>query len=167
MAVTQMKQKELTGRHVLIMLVTFFGILIAVNVYFTVMAVSSFRGEDVKGSYRQGLEYNQTIAAREQQKALGWTVKANLLSDIQSDKTLIVQFKDSNDISINGLTIEGALRHPTDLQQDKAVTFEPKNDGRYEIDLSGLNGQWQLRATATNGEDTFLFEHTIITEITE
>lgn len=164
MATVDMKQRELTGKHVLIMLVAFFGILIAVNIYFAYAAVTSFRGEDVKGSYRQGLEYNQTIAARAEQKALGWTVKANLLTEDDNENALLVLFNDASENPINGLSIEGILRHPTDLQQDKPITFLPLGYGRYEAAINDVSGQWKLRARAKKGEESFLFEHDIIVE---
>ncbi len=164
MATVDMKKKELTGKHVLLMLVAFFGILIAVNIYFAFAAVTSFRGEDVKGSYRQGLEYNQTIAARAEQKTLGWTVKANLLSEGENENVLLVLFNDENENPIDGLSIEGILRHPTDLEQDKSIMFQPRGNGRYKAVFNDISGQWKLRATAQKSEDSFLFEHDIIVE---
>ena len=67
------KQRELTGKHVLLMLVAFFGVIIVTNVIFINAAVTSFRGEDVKGSYRQGLEYNETLETRKSEGQLGWS----------------------------------------------------------------------------------------------
>ncbi len=164
MSETMSKQKELTGRHVLMMLLAFFGILIAVNIYFAVVAVQTFRGEDVKRSYRQGLEYNQTISAREVQSHLGWTVKANLVSETGDEKTIVVQFTDADQTTLDGLDVEGVLRHPTDLGEDKAILFLPRGNGRYSVEVDGLIGQWKLRATATKGDDTFVFEHEITTQ---
>ena len=153
------KQKGLTGRHVLLMIVGFFAVIIAVNAYFITAAVTSFRGEDVKGSYRQGLEYNETIAAREQQNALGWSFSANVMTDTSNAQHILILGKDKNGHVLEGLTFEGVLRHPTDLKQDRSITLRSIGKGKYKAALDGLSGSWQLRATAHDGENVFRFEH--------
>lgn len=157
------KQKELTGRHVLLMVVGFFVVIIAVNAYFITAAVTSFSGEDVKGSYRQGLEYNETIAARNIQNTLGWKVSANILEDFTGDangpKYIIILAKDKDGRVLEGLSFNSVLRHPTDLKQDRAFTLRPLGNGKYKASLEGLSGSWQLRATADDGKNSFRFEH--------
>ena len=123
MTTQERPQRELTGRHVLFMVVAFFVVIIAVNTYFITAAVTSFRGEDVKGSYRQGLEYNQTIAARELQYSLGWTITANVTKDA-GEAYIIVSAVDENGRVLRGLNFDSFLRHPTDLKQDKDIIVE-------------------------------------------
>lgn len=159
MTTSEKKPKELTGRHVLMMVVAFFAIIVVVNIYFITAAVTSFRGEDVKGSYRQGLEYNQTLAARSEQNALGWKVSANVIADTKDDEHIIISAVDKQGRSLQNLTFESVLRHPTDLKQDRDVTLKPLGNGRYKASLEGLSGSWQLRATAYDGETAFRFEH--------
>ena len=65
--------KTLTGRHVLLMFVSGFGIIIAVNAALAVNAVRTFPGLEVPNSYIA----SQTFQARlEAQQALGWTADA-------------------------------------------------------------------------------------------
>ena len=159
MAAQNKKPRELTGWHVLIMLIVFFGIIIAVNIYFITAAVSSFRGEDVKGSYRQGLEYNETIAQRETQSELGWNISANVTSQADGSAYIIIAALDKNSLPLNGLAFEAVLRHPTDLKEDRPIALIPMGEGKYKSALDMNEGSWQLRATAQSGEQAFRFQH--------
>ena len=153
------KQKGLTGHHVLLMVIAFFAVIISVNAYFITAAVTSFRGEDVKGSYRQGLEYNETIAARDLQNALGWNITANVTKDVSSAQYILILAKDKSGQILEGLNFESVLRHPTDLNQDRPITLRPMGNGKYKAALDDLSGSWQLRAIADDGENIFRFEY--------
>ncbi len=147
-------KKELTGRHVLYMLLAFFGVMLAVNIYFTVAAVKSFRGEDVPRSYRQGLEYNQTLAARAVQNDMDWSVRAN-----QIDDRIVLLFQDNDGQAITQLSVEAKLRHPVDTARDLPVKFSPNAEGRYEATNIPLGGKWLLVGTASNSAQKFKFEY--------
>jgi len=148
-------QKELTGRHVLLMLLAFFGVMLAVNIYFTVAAVKTFRGEDVPRSYRQGLEYNQTIAARSLQNDMGWSVRVN-----HNDSDIILMFQDKTGHPINNLNIEAKLRHPVDTDQDRNIDFSSKLGGRYIArQTEKIDGRWSLVGTAQTETEIFKFEY--------
>jgi len=148
-------ERELTGRHVLFILLAFFGIMLAVNVYFTVAAVKTFRGEDVPRSYRQGLEYNETIAARGLQNEIGWTVRVN-----HTDTDIILLFQDDTGRALNDLTIQAKLRHPVDTDQDRIVEFSSKGGGRYAAhQIETINGRWSLMGRAQTKTESFKFEY--------
>jgi len=150
----QATKKELTGWHVLGILVAFFGIMLAVNVYFTVMAVKTFSGEDVPRSYRQGLEYNHTLQIRAAQKALGWEALVNTIAD-----KIIVDLRDKDGQVLHDISLTGKLRHPATLSNDQVLNFERQEDGTYQASIFGLMGQWKLEALATTEEGDFRFEY--------
>lgn len=156
---TQAKQKELTGRHVLLMLLAFFGVMLAVNAYFTVAAVKTFRGEDVKRSYRQGLDYNQTLQERAQQSELGWAIAANtnVLADDRVE--ILLSFNNENNRGIGNLEITGLLSHRVDSRFDKDITFQAIGGGRYKAVVDGLEGPYVLKAVANKDNEAFRFEH--------
>ena len=147
-------ERKLTGRHVLLMLLAFFGVMLAVNAYFVVMAVTSFRGEDVPRSYRQGLEYNQTLTARGLQNELGWTAQVN-----KTEAQIILAFHDAEGRPLNHLNIEAKLRHPVDTARDLPLTFIQDSKGRYAADIKALNGRWLLVAKAQTDQQDFKFEY--------
>ncbi|GLQ21633.1 FixH family protein [Algimonas porphyrae] len=147
---------RLTGRHVLLLMVGFFGIIIATSIVFTTLAVTSFRGEDVERSYRQGLDYNTTLSDRAVQSELGWGAAVNVSGEVDN-RTLVVQLSDSGGAVITGTTFTGGLRHPVDSTLDHRIDLETHGDGIARADISGLLGQWTLEVSAVNGEDRFEF----------
>lgn len=152
------KTRELKGRHILMMLIAFFGVTVGVNTIFITKAVSSFTGEDVKKSYRQGLNYNETIQSRSQQADLNWTVKSNLIETSSERQRIIVRITDRNDRPVIGLTIDAMLKRPTDLAKDVPTIFTERGDGIYQAELELFSGQWVLKATATSQGQNFRFE---------
>ncbi|WP_371395701.1 FixH family protein [Fretibacter rubidus] len=155
------KEKQLTGKHVLMMVVGFFALIVGVNAVFIVKAVESFSGEDVKQSYRQGLEYNKTLAARAAQADLGWRVAANIVLVDSRSHELIIQLEDKDAAPLNDLSFTAKLRNPIDLSKDHEINFRGYGQGRYKAQIDGLSGQWQLQATAMRGENSFRFEHDV------
>jgi nitrogen fixation protein FixH len=149
----------LTGRHVLIMLLAFFGVMLAVNIYFTVVAVKSFPGEDVPRSYRQGLEYNKTLAARAEQEQSGWTARVNAIQTADKQPQLVLEFKDKDDRSIPGLNIMAKLRHPVATTFDRQLTFIDAGDGRYIANSEPFTGHWTLEAQAQQEDFVFTVRH--------
>ena len=73
--------RELTGKHVLICFVAFFGIVFAVNAVMVKAAMSTFGGVQTTSSYKAGLMFGQDVAQAEQQDALHWRVSGKLARD--------------------------------------------------------------------------------------
>jgi nitrogen fixation protein FixH len=140
----------LRGYHVLLLLLTFFGAVIAVDVGFAVIAVRSFPGEDVRRSYLQGLNYNDTLADRRAQAALGWRATA-VLSGAPGEALLLVGLSDKDGAPLSSPTVTGDLRRPADARFDRALTFTRQGDGRYAARVGALeSGRWHLRARAAD-----------------
>ena len=157
---TAMSQKSkssggLTGKHVLFILLGFFGVMLAVNIYFTIKAVKSFPGEDVPRSYLQGIEYNKTLQARAAQDASGWSAAVNTAKSGADEQTLILKMNDRSGRGISGLTVTGKLRHPTDTSLDKDIVLVDAGGGIYRAKLGSISGQWGLIANARQGEFIF------------
>jgi nitrogen fixation protein FixH len=141
---------EVRGVHVLLAMLAFFGAVIAVNVGFIVAAIGSFPGEDVRRSYLQGLSYNDTLAARRTQAALGWRASAGLRSSAEG-ALLEITLRDAAGAPLDGLDAEGALRWPNAERLDRTLDFEPVGEGRYVARLGALHeGRWVLRAHAAD-----------------
>lgn len=154
--------KELTGWHVLWILIAFFGVMVIVNVIFTVLAVRSFTGEDVPKSYRQGIEYNQTIQARRAQALLGWQIKANSYALENGSTSIVVDLRDDSQRRIPDLKLFGILRHPTDKEYDQAAEFTQNPDGLYRTSLPLAPGDWTLIVSVkSKGEDVYRFTHAL------
>lgn len=163
------KPKQLTGEHVLIAIISFFVVLFIVNGLFVFAAVGSFRGEDVKGSYRQGLEYNETLADREAQAALGWeaTVAVEELTSNRDEsgqmaRRLVVRiFNDQGEL-LSRVTVQGRLRHPIDTDLDIPLNFTGGLPASAEFTVP--KGRWTLEAKAVRNADHFDFRKELLLE---
>lgn len=159
MTVSPNSRKEITGRHVLIAVVLFFGLVIAVNAYFITVAVKSFRGEDVKGSYRQGLDYNQRLSERADEKALGWIVRGNVVEGDISN--LVFSLQDETGSPVTDLHVKGRLRHPTNRALDIVLEFDEASAGVYRAEYSAQKGQWRFIGDARKSNKKFSFEYDV------
>jgi nitrogen fixation protein FixH len=149
---------EIRGWHVLAALLAFFAAIVAVNVAFAVMAIQSFPGEDVRRSYLQGMQYNDTLAERRAQAALGWRA-ATALGERNGEAVLVVTLRQRNGEPISAASLSGELQWPTNASFDRALTFAALGGGRYEARLGALyRGRWRLRARAEGESGALDFE---------
>jgi len=144
--------RSLSGRDVLVWLAGFFGIIIAVNIWFVMASLRTFSGEDEQKPYLQGVAYNQTLARRAEQSALGWraTIATSRLESGAVRISVILNRPDGTPES--GLTLTGELHHPADEGLDRTLHLEEKARGLYQAELAGIHrGEWDvIVATAAN-----------------
>lgn len=150
-----MTHLTLKGVHVLGILVGFLACIIAVNVAFAMVAVSTFPGQDIEKPYFQGLHYNKTLEARDEQRALGWTASIVEARRINDDLELELALRDALGAPVIGARIAADLRRPVNDAEDRVSTWREVGDGAYSGKASGVGpGQWQLNLSAVgaNGE---------------
>lgn len=63
---------EFTGRHMLMVLVAGFGVVVAVNFFMASVAARGFSGVVVENSYVASQKFNGWLDKAEQQETLGW-----------------------------------------------------------------------------------------------
>lgn len=142
----------LKGWHVLLMLLGFFGAVIAVNAVFVVYAVSSFPGEEEQHAYAQGVRYNDTLRERAEESRLGWEPK--LLSAPKGVMRIQMSGRAG---PVDGLRISAEFRRPTHAGEDFAVAFKGEGGGLYQADLRGVRpGVWEMRAVVKGAEGEIL-----------
>ncbi len=121
-------QKPLTGKHVLIILLTAFGIVFAVNGYFLYSAIHTHSGEQRGATYEAGLHYNATLAEQRAQDELHWSHKSEALPG----SLFAVTVADATGSPVAGLSVEGWLERPAAKGTDRKMTFKEVDAGRYE-----------------------------------
>lgn len=159
----QPEENILKGWHVLLILLGFFGLMFTVNGIFLYHAITSFPGEDVKKSYVQGLNYNQTLQQRAQQADLGWTAEAGL-----ENGQIIFRLHDETGAALPGHVVIGEARRLATMQQDHALVFRARANGDYFADAANLSpGQWEVRIRVFDRDgDTVLFQATKMIALT-
>jgi len=115
----------LTGRGVLFWLLGFFGVIIAMNAWYIAVSFKTFRGEDEQLPYLQGIGYNQTLAHRAEQRALGWRAAVTIARVSPGNARLQVVMRDAGGHPVSGLTLKGELRHPADENRDRPLVLNP------------------------------------------
>ncbi len=144
---------KLTGFHVLVWIIGFFAVVIAVNGVFLYSAITSFPGEDVKKSYLQGLHYNDTLAARDAQSALGWTAAAGLITGGAAGPEVRVELRDANGRALSALDIDVTLRRAATTDADTLLLLEPAGAGLYAAPAGDLApGRWEAAIRVRDGE---------------
>jgi len=147
--------RELKGWHVLLIMLGFFGVMFAVNGVFLYHAITSFPGEDVKKSYVQGLNYNDTLAERAAQAELGWTAEAGMQSG-----QLVFRLRDADGAPLSNYAVIGEIRRKATHGADQAIIYQARPNGEYVADAGHLGpGQWSLRINVMDPQaETVLFK---------
>ncbi|MFO1255806.1 MAG: FixH family protein [Sphingomonadaceae bacterium] len=133
-----------TGRHITVIIVAFFAVVIAVNLVMARAAISTFGGVVVENSYVASQNYNKWLDEAAKEKALGWSAKASRLADGRVSVVL-------SGAPAAGLTVSAVARHPLGRLPDQALTFQRQSDGSFASVQPLAAGRWILRLEAQGG----------------
>jgi nitrogen fixation protein FixH len=141
-----------SGRHMLLSLVIFFGVMLIANGMLVYYALDTFSGGDRPDPYRAGLDYNDRIAAAKKQDALGWTTD---LAYDDAKGRLAVTFHDKTKAPVSGLKLEGVVGRGATNREDQTVAFKEISQGVYTSDVRLAPGQWvvALQSRKVEGGD--------------
>lgn len=140
-----MAEREFTGRHALIVFVSAFGVIIAVNLALAWSAVSTFPGLEVKNSYVASQEFDVRRAAQE---ALGWDVSARA-----QDGQVILSIRDAEGAPVEVARLYAVLGRATHVKDDVEPPFV--FDGTAYVAPAELEpGNWNIRLSATAQDGT-------------
>jgi len=134
---------RITGRHVLVAMVLFFGIVIAVDGAFLVAAYRTFPGEVSVTPYEDGLAHNRTVAQHRAQAALGWRATA-----AATGAGVEVTLSDRRGEPVRGLSPTGRLRRPATDAGEITLRFAETAPGLYVAPAAPSAGAWDLLVTA-------------------
>jgi nitrogen fixation protein FixH len=125
-------------------LVAFFGVVIAVNVYMAKLAISTFSGEVVENSYDASQRYNGWLDQAKAERALGWKAGFTTAGD-----TLSVALNDRQGQPVGGARLSGDATHPLGATTDLGLRFVETRPGVYTATLPA--GRWQIHLLAQAG----------------
>ena len=128
-----------TGRKMLIVMLSFFGVVIGVNLLMAWLAVRDFRGVVVDSGYVASQDFNADHARLVEQAARGWQIEAR---DVGGAAMLTFRHADGSPITGLRLTVR-ALR-TADGRADTALTLVETGPGLYAANESLAPGRWQL-----------------------
>lgn len=149
---TQKSARVLTGRHVLYLLLGFFGTIFVVNGVLVDAAISTFGGVETLSSYKAGLQFEQEVGLVARQDALHWRVSGTLARDVAGDAVLDVSARDAQGAPLSGLTAEARLAHPANDQLDRVIAVRRVAEGVFHGEAAALPGQWELIVDLYRGD---------------
>ena len=150
----------ITGRHVLLALIAFFGVMLAVNLFFVYCALSTFDGMAASDPYRSGLAYNRTIEEAAEQDALGWQTALALATGASGSTSLDLSITSSTGAPVDGLIVAGTFGRPASAREDRSIMFAEAGPGRYLAKLGAVPpGTWvaSLEAKRSTSDGTSLY----------
>ncbi len=137
--------REFTGRKMLLIMLSFFGIIISVNFFMAYSAVSTFPGLEVENAYVASQEFNERAAA---QRALGWSIEFTREGD-----ELVLNLQDRNGVEVIPASISAVLGRPTFSGDDITLDFRlVGNEYRAQVELAP--GPWRLFLDAVAQDGT-------------
>lgn len=149
-AVATAKDGKLTGWHVLIIFVLFFGIMLSVNVLMVVQAIRTFPGEVSSQPYEAGLAYNHALKEQATERALGWRAKVDSITPSPTQTVIAVQWVDAAGKPLSGVKVVGQIMRPATEKQSHDLSFVERSAGFYEARVKAPPGAWDLSVTATD-----------------
>ena len=131
---------QLTGRHVLIGFVSFFAVVVGVNLFMASKAVGTFPGLETKNSFMVSQTFDDR---RDAQAALGWDVAAVL-----EDGVLAVAFTEAGSgAPVEVAAIDAVVGRPTSVAEDRQPKFTYRQ-GVFRTPMTLPEGNWDVRLVA-------------------
>ncbi len=149
--------RPFTGRHMTMILVAFFGVVITVNMFMARAAVGTFGGTVVDNSYVASQHYNDWLAQGRAQRALGWD--AALSRDPGGH--LLVTLTASGTAMADASAITATARPPLGRAETRDVRFVALGEGRYRSVEPLAAGRLDVKLTVVRGSDSALFDSEI------
>ena len=141
--------RTFTGRHMAIILVAGFGVVIAVNLVMARLAVSTFGGVVVENSYVSSQEFNHRLAQSQAQAALGWTGSLSVRDDLVRYRLSEVGGRPA---PLTGVTVR--FRHPAYESEDETLVLEKSAPGEFSFRHKVRDGVWIIEIDADAGLGT-------------
>ena len=136
-------KKAFTGRHMALVFIGGFGVVIAVNLLMASVAVGSFHGTVVDNSYVASQNYNGWLAKAEASRALGWQA----LPTRRAEGRVVLET-----IAVPaGAAITAEAERPLGTRETASLTFADQGGGRWLSNEAVAEGRWKLRIAIRAG----------------
>jgi len=141
---------EFTGRHMLLLALSFFGVIISVNVLMAVVSSTSWTGLVVENSYVASQEFEEKRIAHEKQQAAGWQASFTYAPGLAQ---LIVRDGAGNPVDLGLVSL--LINRPVGGHDDEHLTLSRSPDGGYSATVTLGEGVWDVMATASTSTGPF------------
>ncbi|MEP2988403.1 MAG: FixH family protein [Parasphingorhabdus sp.] len=143
----QKTKKKITGFHVTLMFVAFFGVIMAVNFLMAGLALGSFSGTVVDNSYVASQKYNEWLEESRQEAAHGWIIG----EPKRRDDKLQLSVLDAEGAALSDPKISAIAYHPVGQTEAINLTFTENTRGLYQSNEALPSGRWKLKISIAEG----------------
>jgi len=147
------REYRLTGRFVLVAIISFFVVVMGVNGIMAYLAVETFSGVQSEKPYENGLAFNRDIARARAQYAQGWSVNETISRSPSGAVSIDVGISDSSSQVVAGLAVTSTLKAPVDSRNDCTAALTDQTNGHYVGVTQCGAGQWDIETIARRGGD--------------
>lgn len=136
---------EFTGKHMAMIMVAFFGVIITVNFTMARLASTSWTGLVVKNSYVASQHFNDELLQAQAQR------EAGLFSDLAyQNGTLTFAMKDKTGATLAASNLIAEIGRPAFEQADTVVAFAKAEGNQHQLSLGLEPGVWAVTITGTS-----------------
>ncbi|PBC04246.1 FixH family protein [Mesorhizobium sp. WSM3860] len=146
MSTNTQKTREFTGRHMLLTILGFFGVVIAVNLTMATLASKSWTGLVVENTYVASQQFNKKAQEGRAQTALGWTGN---LTIARSEVRYSLSDATGKPVTLHGVKI--LFRHPAYEAEDKCITLALASAQEFAARDVPKDGVWIVEVDADAG----------------
>jgi len=144
-------ERQFTGRDMIIVMVSFFGVILIANLSMLYFATTSWTGLVVKNGYIASQNFNKDQATQAALERQGWTGNLDIKAGHFSFH--LTKLKQN----VDGCAISGLLQRPAHNRSDSKLDFQSVKPGHYQAFQALEPGQWVLALKAQCPETTGVF----------
>lgn len=137
---------KFTGRHMALIMVAFFGVVIAVNLTMATFATRTFGGKVVENSYVAGQQFNGWLAKGRAQEQLGWTAA----TDLEDSRQVTLRLQ-AGAAPLAGAQVSATAQHPVGRAEDVTLEFVRVAPGVYRSLAPLPAGRWKVHLIIRSG----------------
>lgn len=146
----------LTGWHMLAIVLSFFGVIIAVNIAMAIAATGTFPGLVVENSYVASQHYDELLEQARAQEDAGWHDKLEVV-----DGVLRFSLSRHSEPTTRRLTVSAHVGRPSTTREDRFIAFVA-NRTAYVADSALPQGLWEVDIEAVqDGARVFRRTHEV------
>ena len=135
--------KPFTGRHMALIFIAFFGVVLCVNIVMSVIAFKSWTGLVVENSYVASQHFNEETAKLNQSVAMGFTHQLHYGAG-----KLDLTIRNSQGQPVSAGQVDLAIGRPVDNGEDMVLHLQRVAEGKFEVSTKLGTGVWAGRITA-------------------
>ncbi|WP_439501392.1 FixH family protein [Aminobacter ciceronei] len=144
MSTRAIQPRAFTGRHMLAIMVAFFGVIIAVNLLMATFARTSWTGLVVQNTYVASQQFNERVAEQRAQAALGWKGKLTIVNG-----EIHYSLTDAAGAPVAIDSVTASFRRPAYEAEDWQVSLQREADGTFSIATPLRDGIWIVSTEAS------------------